>query len=43
MWSIFEAKLTGKRFQSVAALKEALLKIWADITPTELTKIVDSY
>ena len=29
VWGFFEAKRTGKRFQSVAALKQALLEIWA--------------
>lgn len=43
IWSILEKKVCSTRYDSVQALKKALLKGWEEITESDLAAIVDNF
>ena len=43
IWSLLESKACAKPHNSVESLKKALTKAWAEISPTVLEKVVDSF
>ena len=43
VWGLLETRLRDKSFRSVAALQNALKKVWAEVTVDELRKIVDNF
>ena len=43
IWELREDKLKGKRFRSIAGLKNALKRVWDEITTEELVITVDNF
>ena len=43
IWGFMEEKLKDKRFRSITGLKNALKRVWDEITTEELVKIVDNF
>lgn len=43
IWSILEQKISGKRYDTVEALKRVLKRAWDEITVAELATIVESF